>query len=64
MKVYSDKEIKRILKENGFTVVRSKGSHNVWEHNVTKRHLVLPANGINRIVWQRLVKEFNIDCTF
>ena len=37
MKVYSDKEIKRILKENGFTVVRSKGSHNVWEHNANEK---------------------------
>lgn len=64
MKVYNSKEIKHILQCNGYTIVRSRGSHNIWEHNITKRHIALPATNINRMVWQRLVKQFNIDCRF
>ena len=30
MKVYNDREIKRILKENGYHVERTKGDHEIW----------------------------------
>lgn len=60
MKVYTDREIKRILRRNKYKVVRSCGSHEIWE-NANGDKLSLNANNINRMVWQRLVKEHNID---
>lgn len=65
MKVYNDREIVRILRKNGFVQLRSNGtSHVVWMHEVTKRKLSLNAKNVNRMVWQRLVKEYNIQCEF
>lgn len=64
MKVYNDKEIKRILKDNGYFIVRTKGDHEIWEHKDSKRHITVPYKNINRMVWQRLVKEYNISCKF
>lgn len=61
MKVYNDREIKKILRRNGYKIVRSNGtSHEIWE-NEAGDSLSLNANNINRMVWQRLVKEHNIN---
>lgn len=64
MKVYNDREIRKILKKNGYVVIRTTGDHNIWEHTVTGDRLSLNYNKVNRMVWQRLVKEHNIDCKF
>ena len=64
MKVYNDREIKRILKENGYHVERIKGDHEIWTSEKSGRHITVPANKINRMVWQRLVKENNLICKF
>lgn len=65
MKVYNEREIRRILKENGYTVKRSSGtSHEVWENASTGDSLSLNAKHPNRMVWQRLVKEHGIVCKF
>jgi hypothetical protein len=65
MKVFNEREIKRILKDNGYSVKRSNGtSHEIWENKVTGDKLSLNSKHINRMVWQRLVKEHNIKCQF
>ena len=64
MKVYNDREIKRILKDNGYHVARKKGDHEIWVSNSSNRHITVPAKNINRMVWQRLVKENNLICKF
>ena len=64
MKVYNDREIKRILKDNGYHVDRKKGDHEIWVSDKSERHITIPANDINRMVWQRLVKENNLICEF
>ena len=64
MKVYNDREIKRILKDNGYHVERTKGDHEIWMSEKSGRHITVPANNINRMVWQRLVKENNLICRF
>lgn len=64
MKVYTDREIKNILKENDFRIVRTSGGHDIYEHGVTKRKLSINHKNVNRMVFQRLVKEFNLKCSF
>ena len=64
MKVYTDREIRIILKENDFSIIRTSGGHDIYEHRVTKRKLSLNHKNVNRMVFQRLVKEFNIKCSF
>ena len=58
MKTLNDREIKRVLTANGFTLVRMKGSHEIWEHQTTKRHLCIPYKLENKMIWRRLCKEF------
>lgn len=50
MKTLNDREIKRVLTANGFTLVRMKGSHEIWEHNTTKRHLCIPYKLENKMI--------------
>ena len=64
MKVYNDREIRNILKENEFVIIRTSGGHDIYEHKVSKRRLSLNHSNVNRMVWQRLVKEFNLKCSF
>ncbi len=64
MKVYNDREIKRILKKNGYHVERTKGDHEIWVSDSSTRHITVPYKNINRMVWQRLVKENNLLCKF
>ena len=64
MKVYNCREIKRILKENGYHVERTKGDHEIWMSEKSGRHITIPTKNINRMVWQRLVKENNLICKF
>ena len=64
MKVYNDREIKRILKDNGYHLKRIKGDHEIWASYSSTRHITIPHKNINRMVWQRLVKENNLLCKF
>jgi predicted RNA binding protein YcfA (HicA-like mRNA interferase family) len=64
MKVYNDREIKRILKDNGYYLKRIKGDHEIWASYSSTRHITIPHKNINRMVWQRLVKENNLLCKF
>ena len=64
MKVYTTKEIKRILKDNGYSFMRyAKGDHEIWiNHSGNK--ICIKSNNMNRMVWQRLVKENSLNCKF
>lgn len=64
MKVYNDREIKRILKNNGYNLQRVKGDHEIWISKNSTRHITIPHKNINRMIWQRLVKENNLICKF
>ena len=64
MKVYNSREIKRILKDNGYQIERVKGDHEIWMSEKSGRHITVPTKNINRMVWQRLVKENNLICKF
>lgn len=57
--VYSVREFKKILKKNGYHYVRSKGSHSVWNNGI--KSLTITEKKINRMIIQRLIKEYNLE---
>ena len=58
-KTYNKKEIHRILRKNGWNVERQTGSHVVYENNCG-HHITITVRGCNKMIWQRLVKEYNL----
>ena len=69
MKVYNTKEVIKVLKVNGYVVIRQNGgSHAIWFNAEKNDRFVLPtghhAKEINRMLWQRIVKEHHIICEF
>jgi len=60
MKVYSFKEGQRIVYKNGWKLVRMNGDHFYYKKEGNPRLLTLSLN-LNRMIWQRLIKEFDIN---
>lgn len=56
---YSDKDIKRILRNNGFVLQRQSGSHMIYV-NGDGRHMAVRCSKCNKMVWQRLIKEYGL----
>ena len=57
LKVYNTREIIKILMKNGWEFVSSTGGHKKFKKDA--KTLVIN-HKVNRMVWQRLVKENNI----
>jgi len=55
---------KKILIENGYSVIQSgKGSHVKFYNPKNKKSVVIPrSKEINKMMWQRLVKENDLVC--
>ena len=63
MKVYSIKEIRKVLKSNGYLFLRyASGDHEIWSNGKSK--ICIKSVKMNRMIWQRLVKENNLKCDF
>jgi predicted RNA binding protein YcfA (HicA-like mRNA interferase family) len=60
MKVYNSREARKIARKNGWILVRTNGDHTYLKHPEHTKTLVI-SEGLNRMVWERCVKEFNID---
>lgn len=54
------REFEPILRKNGFTKARSNGSHFVYINRVTHKHISVNKD-LNRIVKERLIKEYNLE---
>jgi len=52
------REAERVLLNNGYRLVRIKGSHHYYTNG--KNNIVINLR-LNRMVWQRLVKENNLE---
>ena len=54
--------VARILRRNGFRPIPKSGSsHEKWGRGDGEK-LVVRMNGMNRMIWRRLVKEDNLIC--
>ena len=56
-KVFSTREVEKILRKNGYTYKKSRGSHIHYEKD---GNIVVITKDINAMVWRRLMKENNI----
>jgi predicted RNA binding protein YcfA (HicA-like mRNA interferase family) len=60
MKIYTTREARRIAEKCGWELVRKRGDHYVYAHPNHSKILTI-SEGLNRIVWERCVRDFNID---
>lgn len=61
MKTYNSREARQILRKNGWTLARVNADHFTYKHPDHSELLTITFRGFNRMIWQRLVKEFEID---
>lgn len=54
------RDIKRILKRNGYVGEKAKGSHVKFRKGVDSLVITNTSDGVNRMLWMRLVKEHKI----
>lgn len=60
MKVYNTREAMKIVRKNGWVLVRTKGDHYYYKHPDNPKVLVL-SRDLNRMVWERLVPEYKLN---
>lgn len=55
MKQYSSKDMQRILRGNGYTLIRITGGHQIWGKN--ERKIAVTVSHLNPCVAKRIIKE-------
>lgn len=55
MRQYTRREFVKLVKQNGFEYVRSRGSHDIY-YNKEGRHISIPATLVD-VIARRLIKE-------
>lgn len=58
MKKIDRKHFFQLLHANGYKVIRNSGGHRIWSNG--KRTLSINAVNPNRMVMQRLIKEYGL----
>jgi predicted RNA binding protein YcfA (HicA-like mRNA interferase family) len=58
MKQYARREFVKLVRQNGFKYVRSKGGHDIYYNN-KGRHVSIPQTLVN-VIARRLIKENNL----
>ena len=56
MKVFNAREAEKVILKNGFVLKGLKGSHAKYKHP-DGRSIVIKFKDLNRMMWQRIVKE-------
>jgi predicted RNA binding protein YcfA (HicA-like mRNA interferase family) len=60
-----DRELRRILREAGCTVVRpSKGSHEIWSSPITRRSFTVPVGTVSRHTASAVLKQAGLPKRF
>ena len=52
---YSSREFRNILSNNGYSLIRTTGSHLIYSNG--KSNIVITANNLNAMICRRLIKE-------
>ena len=58
MKQYARREFVKLVRQNGFEYIRSKGSHDIYYNN-KGRHISIPQTLVD-VIARRLVRENNL----
>ena len=64
MKVFNHREIVRVMHDNGYRHTSTSGSHEKWEKSGCRPIVLTTSKEVNRMLWQRIVKENNLICQF
>ena len=59
MAEFSKRDVERILRTNGWKLDRRRGSHWIYRNNKGQHLSVVPSR-CNRLIMQRLIKEYNL----
>lgn len=59
MCTYNKRDVQRILKNSGFVFHHQSGSHSIYR-NSKNQHLSVNVNDCNRMIMQRLIKQYNL----
>ena len=57
-KDFTTREFHRILINNGFEMVRQRGSHHIFKRGSEE---IVTNNNINKLVCRRLIKNYNLE---
>ena len=60
MKTYNTREARKVARKNGWQLVRINGSHYIYKHPNSNKILTI-SNDLNRMVWERVVDEYDLD---
>ena len=60
MRMYTTREARKIAERNGFFLARCNGDHYYYKKAGVPQTLTI-SEGLNRIVWERCVRDFNLD---
>ena len=60
MRMYKTREARRIAELNGYVLARTNGDHYFYKKSGEPKMLTI-SEGLNRMVWERCVKEFKLD---
>lgn len=58
MKQYTRREFVKLVRQNGFEYVRSKGGHDIY-YNKEGRHITIPQTLVD-VIARRLIRENNL----
>lgn len=58
MKQYTRREFVKLVSQNGFEYVRSRGGHDIY-YNKEGRHITIPQTLVD-VIARRLIKENNL----
>jgi predicted RNA binding protein YcfA (HicA-like mRNA interferase family) len=57
--VITNRDFEKILKANGYTIVRTSGGHSIW-YNDDKKDSITISSKLNPMVARRLIKEHDL----
>lgn len=60
IKIYNAREARKVVRKNGWKLMRVNGSHYIYKHPDSDKILTI-SKDLNRIVWERCVDEYNLD---
>ena len=60
MRMYKTREARKVAEKNGWVFVRSNGDHYYYKHPNNPKTLTI-SEGLNRMVFERVVKEYELD---
>jgi len=58
MKGYNSREARKVVRRNGYEFSHARGDHDYF---VIDGDMILIARNLNRMIWERLVKEHELD---